>query len=134
VCRVLKIEEINLMMSSDAQQDQIQIIKYQKHLKWNLVSRSSDSGQNCKVSEASEHEVKSRSSDSGETLSAPSELSRDQHQKQDSKILQKHKYSDYGFANHEEVTFKSSKDFQIDFLNRERDVNLHFQERRYYLW
>jgi hypothetical protein len=97
-------------------------------------SRKSDSGQNCKVSEASEHEVKSRSSDSGETLSAPSELSRDQHQKQDSKILQKHKYSDYGFANHEEVTFKSSKDFQIDFLNRERDVNLHFQERRYYLW
>ena len=51
-------------MSSDAQQDQMQNLKYQKHLKWNLVSRSSDSGQNCKVSEASEHEVKSRSSDS----------------------------------------------------------------------
>ena len=103
-------------MSSDAKQDQMQNLKYQKHLKWNLVSRSSDSGQNCKVSEASEHEVKSRSSDSGETLSAPSELSRDQHQKQDSKILQKHKYSEHGIANHERVTFKSRKDLQMDFL------------------
>ena len=51
-------------MSSDAKQDQMQNLKYQKHLKRNLVSRSSDSGQNYKVSEASEHEVKSRSSDS----------------------------------------------------------------------
>ncbi|KAI5414754.1 hypothetical protein KIW84_040280 [Lathyrus oleraceus] len=51
-------------MSSDAIQDQMQNLKYQKHLKWNLDSRSSDSGQNYKVSEASEHEVKSRSSDS----------------------------------------------------------------------
>ena len=61
-------------MSSDAQQDQMQNLKYQKHLKWNLVSRSSDSGQNCKVSEASEHEVKSRSSDSEQMPSVNSEV------------------------------------------------------------
>ena len=62
------------MMSSDAKQDQMQNLKYQKHLKWNLVSRSSDSGQNYKVSEASEHEVKSRSSDSEQMPSVNSEV------------------------------------------------------------
>ena len=62
------------MMSSDAQQDQMQNLKYQKHLKWNLVSRSSDSGQNYKVSEASEHEVKSRSSNSDRMPSVNSEV------------------------------------------------------------
>ena len=83
-------------MSSDAKQDQMQNLKYQKHLKWNLVSRSSDSGQNCKVSEASEHEVKSRSSDSEQMpsvtlkLSALSEPSRDNIRSQ---FLQIHKDS-----------------------------------------
>ena len=91
-------------MSSDAQQDQIQIIKYQKHLKWNLVSRSSDSGQNCKVSEASEHEVKSRSSDS-EQMSSVNSGSYQRHQKQE---FSRYTKTLIRIVNHDEVTFKPS--------------------------
>jgi hypothetical protein len=99
------------MMSSDAKQDQMQNLKYQKHLKWNLVSRSSDSGQNYKISEASEHEVKSRSSDSEQMPSAKSEVIKRHLNFQE--ITSEANFSRYTktlirIVNHDEVTFKPS--------------------------
>ena len=75
-------------MSSDTKPDQIQIIKWSEASEVETSSRKSNSEHNSKVSEASEQEVSSRSSDSYQRyLKNPSESKRDQHQKQDSKIL-----------------------------------------------
>ena len=74
-------------------------------------SRSPDSGQNSKVSEASEHEVKSRSSDSEQMPSVNSEVY--QHHLNFQEITSEARFSRYTktlirIVNHDEVTFKPS--------------------------
>ena len=75
-------------MSSDTEPDQKHIIIWSEATEVETRSRKSNSEQNSKVSEASEQEVSSRCSDSEQRyLKKLSELTRDQHQKQDSKFL-----------------------------------------------
>ena len=72
----------------------------------------------------------SNSRNSQRYLKKPSELKRDQHQKLDSRFqdLQKHEDSDYGIANYERVTLKSSKDLQMDFLIQKETLISNFNK------